>query len=83
MEKTYNTEYGTVTIKGHRRVDTTGCVQITEWKSHRDGETAIESIHCAGSDDWSRHDGIKYDAACYFCYAGVGHTRERHAQNIK
>ena len=82
MATTYETEYGFVTIKGHRRVDNTGCVQITEWKNKDDGETCIEHIHCAGTNDFSRHDGIKYNADCYFCYAGIGHTRERHNKSL-
>ena len=81
-ETTYKTKYGTVVIKGHSRVDNAGCVQINEYTSHSDGETVTEHIHCAGTDDFSKHDGIKYDAKCYFCYAGVGHTRERHNKTI-
>lgn len=81
-ETTYKTKYGTVVIKDHAKVDNTGCVQITEYTSHSTGEKVMETIHCANTKDFSRQDGIKYDAKCYLCYAGIGHTRERHNKLI-
>lgn len=78
----YETKYGFVKITGHQRVDNTGCVQVNEWTSKRTGETETEHIHCDGTNDFSRHDEIKYNSKCYFCYAGVGHTRNRHNKDV-
>lgn len=80
---THETKYGFTKIIGHRRIDRTGCVQITEWTAKRTGEKVTESIHCVDSRDFSTHDGIKYEADCYFCYAGIGHTIELHNKSIK
>ena len=86
---TYETLYGHVTIGTEYKRGDGGryIARLDHYESKSpDGEDGAMWYHCDGRDDSSRHyndrPSLAESQACYYCYAGVGHTQQLHDRQI-